>query len=197
MTNKSQEFNLNNLWQQQSEIAIDAPQIAELAKMAKRQQLKQRIYMAIDIASLIPVTSLFFFFDRFTPFLKAFILFNLTAGVIMVGYFIKLRWAAVFSNHSNTKQYQENLLQQLKNNARIALVNKHIAWIALILATVVVIVNGWLINEELIKTVKKTALSFLLAGGFLIPWYFWASKRQARFEEEVSNLESQTTASHT
>lgn len=188
MTHKKQNIlNLDDLWQQQGEISVDT---VEIVKMAKSQQWKQRLYMAIDIVGLLPLPLLLIFMDKLTPFLKAFIIVNAFAGAVMVAYFIKLRWAAVFSNHNNTEQYQQNLLQQLKNNARIAFVNKHVAWAVLLISIAAVAIHGWLIDEETSKTIRKMGLSFAIAGGFLIPWWFWASKRQLRFEREARNLQN-------
>jgi hypothetical protein len=184
---KQTEMNLEDLWQQQTEILVDT---LVITKMAKLQQRKQRLYIGLDIASLLPIPLLFIFLDKLTPFLKAFLLANAIAGVVMVAYFIKLRWAAAFSNRDHTGRYQQNLLQQLKNNAQIAYINKHVAWIALFISILVVAVHGWWIDEEIIKTIRKVGLSFAIAGGFLIPWWFWASKRQSRFEKEARNLQS-------
>jgi Flp pilus assembly protein TadB len=184
---KQADINLDDLWQQQTEISVDT---VVIAKMAKSQQRKQRLYIGLDIASLLPISLLFIFLDKLTPFLKVFLLANAIAGVVMVAYFIKLRWAAAFSNHNHTGRYQQDLLQQLKNNAQIAYVNKHLAWMLLFISILAVAIHGWWIDEEIMKTIKKMGLCFAIAGGFLTPWWFWASKRQIRFEKEARNLQS-------
>ncbi|MFT6270583.1 MAG: Flp pilus assembly protein TadB [Alphaproteobacteria bacterium] len=184
---KQAHMNLDDLWQQQTEMSVDT---VKIAKMAKSQRRKQRLYISLDIASLLPIPFIFIYLDNITAFLKAFLLINAIAGVVMVAYFIKLRWAAAFSNHNHTGRYQQNLLQQLKNNAQIAYINKHVAWMVLLLSIIVVAVHGWSIDEEILKTIKKMGLSFAIIGAFLIPWWFWASKRQIRFEQEALNLKS-------
>ena len=186
MKNENQ-VNLDDLWQQQDEIAIDINNIAKMAKVARRKQI---LYMSLDIASLIPLPLLFLYMEKLTPFLKGFLLVNCIAASVMVAYFIKLRWAAVFSNHNTTEQYQQNLLQQLKNNAQIAFVNKHVSWLVLFITVTVVAIHGWLIDEALMKTIQKVGLSFAVASAILVPWWFWASKRQKRFETQSQQLQN-------
>ena len=176
---------LDALWQQQSTLNVDTRKVV---KMAKSQRLKQRFYIFLDVMSLTPYL-LFLVWDiELTIFLKAFIAVNAFAGMIMIGYFIKLRWISAFGEYTSTEDYKTRLLQQLKNNAKIAFINKHLAWVSMLLAVSVIALHATFFEDEPFVFTKKIIMVSIIAPLLLVPWWIWASKRQARFEREFNTL---------
>lgn len=184
-SSSNHEQTLNALWQQQERLDIDS---SKVIKMAKSQRLKQRFYMFMDMLSLTPWL-LFFVWDiQLSLFLKVFIVLNAIAGTVMIAYFIKLRWISAFGEHSSTEDYKTTLLQQLKNNARIAFINKHLAWISYLAASLIIFLHALFIEQGPFEFTKKILVLGMVAPLMLLPWWIWASKRQARFEREYKNL---------
>jgi Flp pilus assembly protein TadB len=185
-TNESQ-IDLTNLWKQQSKLAIDVDSIRQ---QAISQTRKQRFYILIDVLSLSPILLLFFIDLKLSPILKGFLAVNFCAAFLAAAYFIKLRCLSAFGNDTTIEEYKTSLLQQLKNNAKIAFINKHMCWIVMIALSALVLISAWHESWAVEQTLKKMAISLGLVSVILIPWYFWANERQKRFEKEALELKN-------
>lgn len=185
-TNESQ-IDLTNLWKQQSNLAID---LESIRQQAISQTRKQRFYILIDVLSLSPILLLFFIDLKLSPILKGFLAVNFCAAFLAAAYFIKLRCLSAFGNDTTIEEYKISLLQQLKNNAKIAFLNKHMCWIVMIALSALILISAWHESWAIEQTLKKMAISLGLVSIILIPWYFWANGRQKRFEKEVLALKN-------
>lgn len=181
------EIDLTNLWQQQSSLDINLEKIKE---QAIAQARKQRLYILIDILSLSPILLLLFIDLKLSPILKVFLVINFFAAFLASAYFIKLRCLSAFGKNSTIHQYKTNLLQQLKNNAKIAYLNKHMCWLVMLAISTLILISAWHESWSIEQTLKKSGISLGLVSVVLVPWYFWADKRQKRFEKEAMDLQS-------
>lgn len=180
------EIDLSDLWLQQNSLTVN---INEIKQQAISQTRKQRFYILIDILSLTPLI-LFLFIDiKLSPILKGFLGINFFAAFVTATYFIKLRWVSAFGNAATIEEYKSSLLKQLKNNAKIAYLNKHMCWVVALAICVLLLLSGWFEVWTIEQTLKKTVVSLGMVTALLVPWYFWANKRQKRFENEVVDFE--------
>ncbi|MGB3727264.1 MAG: hypothetical protein WA981_16050 [Glaciecola sp.] len=178
---------LDDIWQTQKTHEID---IKEVVKLAKNQQRKQRVYIALDILSLSPFALLFIIDIQLSMPMYIFIACVFMSGLTMVGYFIKLRWYAAFGDISNTANFTQTLLKQYKNNALIAKINKHTGWMIATATIVITSVMQLFSDDELSVSVKKLAVVSAAMLAFGIPWCIWAHNRQKRFEVNIAQITS-------
>ena len=178
---------LQEMWQEQITHSVD---IAEIAKEAKTQRRKQRLYVALDILSLTPCAMFFFIEGEFSFAFYVFIACIFVSGLAMVAYFLKLRWLAAFGDITDTHDFTSTLIQQYKNNALIARINKHVGWLSGVASVTVALVLLVMQGETLDESLKKLGIVTMLMIGFCIPWCIWAHRRQKRFESQVANLQS-------
>ncbi|WP_395342184.1 hypothetical protein PN836_000315 [Ningiella sp. W23] len=183
--NDTEADDLSKLWQSQPAHTVD---INEIKRQANSQKIKQRVYMASDILSLTPFL-LFVFVDlNLSLVLKIFIGFVFLSSLIMVGYFVKLRWQGAFGNAQDTNKYVSSLIKQYKNNALIAQINKHVGWMVTPLAigamTYVHVVERANVDEKIDNILISSAFITL----FSVIWCIWAHKRQKRFEKQANDL---------
>lgn len=178
---------LDSLWQEQSALNIDTN---EVIRKAKSQQNKQRLYIALDLLSLVPFVLVLILIDEkaYAGPIIPFFWLNLIGSIVMVSYFIKLRWVSAFSSSKSTQDYTQNLLTQLKNNAVIARINKHMAWIASLLVIGFFMVDAYMRNDSIEQLSSMFMRLTLLAMILLTPWFFWCKSRQNRFNNEAKEL---------
>jgi membrane protein YdbS with pleckstrin-like domain len=184
---QNDKVDLNMLWGQQDRISID---LADIKKRAKQQTRKQRWYIAVDILSFLPILIFFFVEHNLNALLKAFLMINFVGMVITVAYIIKLRWLSAFGQSKNTEDYKNSLLKQLKNNAKIARLNKHLCWIVVLAMSLILVLNTWYEASGFETFLSKGILILGVTIVLLLPWYLWARKRQIRFEREAKELET-------
>ncbi|WP_371195096.1 hypothetical protein [Glaciecola sp. SC05] len=185
-TDKRAESDFNQLWQKQPTLKVNT---AQIVKQAKQQRVKQRLYMALDVLGVLPVFILLAGDIELTPFLKWFIALNMLALALMLIHIAKLRWVAAFGQGKTTERYTRTLLQQLKNNAKIAYINKHSAWLALLVAICGVAINEYLYPKA--TPINWAEITLILGVGsiVIVAWIIWAHRRQMRFEEKAKELE--------
>lgn len=181
------EIDLTDLWQQQDSLNVN---IEKIKQQAISQTRKQRLYIFVDIISLTPLLLLFFIDIKLSPILKGFLGLNFFAAFVMAAYLFKLRWISAFGNAVTIQDYKTNLLKQLKNNAKIAYLNKHMCWIVAVSICVLLLFSAWYESWTIEQFTKKTAISIGIVSLMLVPWYIWANKRQKRFEKEVLDFET-------
>ncbi len=181
----SNELMLDQLWQAQSARKIDPEHIA---RQAKSQQFKQRLYITLDILSLLPLLFLFTLDLELTLFLTWFLAINCIAVFATVIYFVKLRWVAAFGQDDSTERYIQRLIKQYRNNAKIALVHKHSAWISWLALVVAFAFKYYSDGINADTQGLKLGAIFIGFSLFLAAWALWAHKRQGRFEKEAEDL---------
>lgn len=174
------------LWQQQPTLNVN---VEEIVNLAKSQRRKQRFYMVLDFLSLLPLVVILFLDLKLSPLLQAFLLANAVAAIIVVSYFTKLRWHSAFGQLKSTTEYINVSLQQLRNNARIANINKHLAWVAAVGGILIVLAQIYLGEDEIGSAFIRISVLIIL----LLTWTVWAYKREKRFLNEVKALEAKIT----
>lgn len=178
---------LDALWQEQSTPAID---INKISQKAASQRNKQRLYMFLDVLSLSPFILVLVLIDKtkYAGPIVPFFWFLLMSSGFMVAYFIKLRWLIAFSSAKTTIDYTKTLITQLKNNALIARINKHMTWLAGTLLVGFLILDGYMRNYSSEQLLSILWRSLVFTSLIMLPGFFWCRARQARFEHEASQL---------
>ncbi|MBQ4829305.1 hypothetical protein J8L84_08445 [Alteromonas sp. MMG017] len=176
---------LSALWQAQPVSNVD---LDEVKKTFKSQTRKQRLYIMVDCLSVIPMAWMFlYYWSEFPPLVRL-----LNIGLIifilpLLGYQLWLRRVAAFGSNAQTNDHVQQLKKQFKNNARIAFINKHSAWIAVLIV----------ITFNTIFTLAKAAeereygvvvLVTVITAGIMAVWYVWAHRRQKQFEQKLTAL---------
>lgn len=185
-TDNRAESDFNQLWQKQPTLKVYTDQIV---KQAKQQRVKQRLYMALDVLGVLPVFVLLAGDIKLTPFLKWFIALNMLALALMLIHIAKLRWVAAFGQGKTTERYIHTLLQQLKNNAKIAYINKHSAWMAMLVAISGVAINEYLYPKGTPIEWAEITLILAVTNIVIVAWMIWAHRRQIGFEKKAKELE--------
>lgn len=177
---------LSDIWQAQKPVKID---IEAIKAQALKQQSKQRLYAVMDILSLLPFILFFHFYDQLPMSMRVFITSVFIISVLWVVYFLKLRWLSIKGLTMNTQDYPQHLLKQLRNNKKIAYLNKHAGWVVCIAILVAHIASGLLGEISLDRALHNAFVSFGMIFIAMIPWVVWCHKRQRRFEKEAAELE--------
>lgn len=178
---------LNDLWQQQQ---IDPIDVKQLQKDFFRQQLKQRLYMFMDIMSMVFFVAVLFWAWSKMDSLEIGIMVGLfIITVPFVAYLVWLRRHAAFGQVSDTRDYIDSLVRQMRNNARIAFLTKHSAWVTELF---MLLFNGLMYWQGNIEAEKVNSVLVILGVTTLgmIGFYVWAHRRQQRFEREKARLQA-------
>ena len=184
-TDNSRDNDLSALWQAQPVSNVD---VDEVKKTFKSQTRKQRLYFLIDCLSLVPGVWIFIHYWDELPVTARVLYFGLMLFVIpLLGYQLWLRRVAAFGSNAQTNNHLQQLKKQFKNNARIAFINKHSAWLA------VLIVIAFNTIFTLAKAAEEREYGVVLlvtavTAGIMAVWYVWAHRRQKQFEKKLTAL---------
>ena len=184
-TDNSRDNDLSALWQAQPVSNVD---VDEVKKTFESQTRKQRLYFLIDCLSLVPGVWIFIHYWDELPVTARVLYFGLMLFVIpLLGYQLWLRRVAAFGSNAQTNNHLQQLKKQFKNNARIAFINKHSAWLA------VLIVIAFNTIFTLAKAAEEREYGVVLlvtavTAGIMAVWYVWAHRRQKQFEKKLTAL---------
>ena len=182
----SRDNDLSARWQAQPVSNVD---VEEVKKTFKSQIRKQRLYFLMDCLSLVPGIWIFIHYWEELPVAARVLYFGLMSLVIpLLGYQLWLRRVAAFGSNAQTSNHVQQLKKQFKNNARIAFINKHSAWVA------VFIVIAFNTIFTLAKAAEEREYGVVLlvtaiTAGIMAVWYVWAHRRQKQFEKKLKALE--------
>lgn len=176
---------LAGIWQTQQTLNIDSQQVA---KQAKEQVYKQRFYIFLDFLSLSPFALLFLIDFTFPTIFKVLTAIVFIAGLSMVIYFTKLRWNAAFAQTQTTADYLTVLIKQYENNALIARINKHSAWISCIVSVIAMALALHFSDRTWEERGLRVVIICIIMIVLLAAWYIWADKRQQRFKDQADRL---------
>lgn len=176
---------LAELWQAQPVTAID---VAQIRRDYRRQRVKQRCYMVLDILGVVPVLLLAWFkWDALSSAAATMIVVLGSILLPLLGYLLWLRRIAAFGSNVSTTDYLARLTQQMHNNARIAWLTKHSSWLTPLFITAFYAVMY--LRQELPESKYVLVASFIGLMGLIMPGIFWwASRRQARFSQQARAL---------
>lgn len=178
---------LQALWQQQTTPPLD---VRRIQRDCRRQVWRQRIYLAIDLLSTVGVIGYLavVWHDLSTltaSFVAAIILLTLPMLVMLV----RLRWLAVRGFQSATADYLALLIKQMDNNAHIARITMHSAWMCEVLL-LVTLGAMWLSGELPASRQLKVLIAVTGVTLSMIACYIWAHRRQQRFLQKKAELEA-------
>ena len=176
---------LMSLWQAQPVSRVD---LEKIQRDYRSQTIKQRCYMLLDILGMMPLVLLVWYtWDDFSTVAAGMIV---ALGIVMlpvVGYLIWLRRVTAFGRARSTSDYLQLLTRQMKNNARIAWLTKHSAWLTSLFIVVfylIIFLQGELPEEKYTMVgAALTGICLLMAG-----FYRWAQKREQRFMRQFEAL---------
>ncbi|WP_414829086.1 hypothetical protein [Alteromonas sp. H39] len=176
---------LARLWQAQKVATIDT---AQIEKDIRRQTLKQRLYLFLDFACLIPVVIFFIIkWNELSSAAATMILVLLVVTTPIFVYMARLRWLAASGFHAATANYLDMLIKQMRNNARIAWLTKHSSWTTAVFLLgfyAVLYFMGEVPEERQTKALLAIVITSVAMAGF----YQWAQRREARFHKKAEEL---------
>ena len=176
---------LSSIWQDQTTYNAD---LQALIKQAKQQQTKQRLYVAMDVLSLAPFLLAFKITLPAYPYLQILLFMLFVCSAFMVIYFLKLRWFAAFGGIHSSKDFTDKLIQQYKNNARIAKVNKYTGIAMLPVGILSALIVSFADNKTSQDTIYSVGIVSMWMLALMVPWCIWAHKRQKSFEAKHEQL---------
>ncbi|BFT32024.1 hypothetical protein D210916BOD24_32000 [Alteromonas sp. D210916BOD_24] len=174
------------LWQTQSVSPID---IDAVKKSFYSEQKKQRLYIVIDLLPFIPaVYMLITFWDRLSFAAQVIQVIVFIFALPFLAYQLWLRRVAAFSKkESHTLDYLQQFTKQIRNNVKIARLNKYSALIVIPFFIVFLLERYFSGEVALEKLLRMGAVMSAISVGMLI-WFVWAHKRQQRFERQLQTL---------
>ncbi len=176
---------LARLWQTQKVSTIDTEQIE---KDCRRQTLKQRLYLFLDFACLVPMVIFFTLqWEQLSRAAAIMIVVLLVVTLPIFIYLARLRWLAAAGFQTATANYLDMLIKQMQNNARIAWLTKHSSWttaLFLIGFYAVLFALGEVPQARQSKALLAISITSVAMAGF----YFWARKREIRFHQKAEEL---------
>ena len=176
---------LARLWQTQKVATIDT---AQIKKDFRRQTLKQRLYLFLDFACLVPMVIFFIYqWDQLSRAAATMIVLLLVVTTPIFIYMARLRWLAAGGFHEATADYLDMLIKQMRNNARIAWLTKHSSWTTALFLVgfyAVLFALGEVPPERQSKAILAMGVISVAMAGF----YQWARKREARFQKKADEL---------
>ena len=110
------------------------------------------------------------------------------ASKSLLVYQLWLRRVAAFSRDTQTADHLTQLIKQIKNNVKIAVITKHSTWTAVLFGCAF-LVERYFYGELTPAKVMKMAIVMTSMSVVMLVWYVWASKRQKRFERQLETLE--------
>ena len=177
---------LSALWQAQPVTSIN---IEEVKASLSSERTKQRWYMVIDSLAFIPAIYLLVnSWEKFTFVAHAMFIFMLVTALPLLVYQLWLRRVAAFSKDIQTADHLMQLIKQIKNNVKIAVITKHSTWTA-VLFGYGFLVERYFYGELTPEKIMKMAIIMTSMSIVMLVWYVWASKRQKRFERQLETLE--------
>ncbi|GGW91363.1 hypothetical protein [Alteromonas halophila] len=179
---------LSELWQSQPVSDVD---IAQIKQDFRGQVIKQRCYMLLDVLGMLPAILLVWLgWASFSP-LAAGMLVGLGMVLLpVVGYLLWLRRIAAFGSASTTTEYLHQLTRQMQNNARIAWLTRHSAWLTPLFIAVFYLVM--FVRGEMTPDRYPVVAGALLGMCCLMAvFYRWALLRERRFTRLAKQLAAQ------
>jgi hypothetical protein len=177
---------LSQLWLEQDVEKID---LDVIKKKWRITELKQRLYLLIDIFSTLFVFAILYFMgdelDHFTY--KIFVVLN----IICLGYLVYVTWLRRFSlgwSDLAAEQHIQKLKKQINNNILIANLSKSSVYLLLV---IVVVHEIGLYYFELTppeKLMRKLIFDIVFHAIALPSMWIWADRRCKRFKRELTAL---------
>jgi Flp pilus assembly protein TadB len=182
----AQNDGLSALWQAQPVTTIN---LSEVKASLSSERTKQRWYMLVDSLAFIPAVYLLVVtWEKFTFVAHAMFVFMLITALPLLVYQLWLRRVAAFSKDTQTADHLTQLIKQIKNNVKIAVITKHSTWTAVLFGCAF-LVERYFYGELTPEKVMKMAIVMTSMSVVMLVWYVWASKRQKRFERQLETLE--------
>ncbi|WP_100657928.1 hypothetical protein [Alteromonas flava] len=191
MHNDPFEKQLSDLWLKQSVPEVDAQAVKQSLRKMRR---KQRLYAALDVASVVvSLILLLVFRERFSLLVFLALLAVVLFSGIFAGYLLYLRRFVVFDSNetSDVKTHLSSLLRQTQSNIKIARVTQHSCWVSWL---VVLAIWGMIgLSGELANDVwaRKAGISSSVTFLLLLPMWFWARQRAQKFTQLYAQLKAQ------
>ena len=182
---RDSEQDLTSLWQAQPVNSID---LEAVKKTFKKEKKNQRLYIVIDCLAFLPVMLIMSkHWSDLSILVQSMLVGIILLMVPFLGYQLWLRRIAAFSRTDQTLSYLNQLINQIKNNIRIAWMTKHSTWLSVSMIAIFYVVL-YLLDELASDEYYKGFLATAIVSILMLPWYIWADKRQKRFESELTRL---------
>lgn len=178
---------LQKLWQQQPTPPLD---VRRIRQDCRRQVWRQRSYLAFDLLSTVGViVYLGYLWHDLSTLAASLVVAVMLITLPMVVMLVRLRWLAVRGFQTTTADYLALLIRQMHNNAKIARITKHSAWLSEVL--LLLIFGAMFATGDLSASRQGPALISLLGVTVAMTvCYIWAHRRQQRFLQKQAELEA-------
>lgn len=176
------------LWQAQKVVEVD---IGELEAQYKWFNLKQKLFLALDWLSLVPVV--WIMTSVKTEFTMFWLIFFVVASVFALGHVIYVTWLrrhAFTETDTNLENYVKNLRLKLEGGRKIAQFTKRIFYIVYPLTLFAIVLKAPWENGPSTKQIVVCLLMAAAGVGGTIHFH----RRQKRFERELKLLEQNTNS---
>ena len=90
----------------------------------------------------------------------------------------------------SSKDFTDKLIQQYRNNARIAKVNKYTGMATLPVGVFAALIVSFGDNKTMQDTLYSVGFVSVCLLVLIVPWCFWAHKRQQSFEAKHEHLKA-------
>ena len=187
MNNKGDEMDtdLSALWQTQPVSKID---VEAVKRNFNNERKKQRLYIVVDLLLLIPaILIVFSTWGEHTYAMKVLCVSLFVVSTPFILYQLWLRRVAAFAKESQTVNHLEKLIQQTKNNIRIAFLTKHSIWPTLLIIPAFVYLR-FQKGDVSPESFQRIVFALAVSGTVIVIWCIWAHKRQQRFERQLQTL---------
>lgn len=186
----SEQFDsLTQLWQAQQ---VDVPDMKTINKRMVKERVKQYLYMAFDVSSLIPLVVIIYLFrEKLGVFEFIYLSLICAAFAVFVVYLIYLRRKITATQTVTTHNYLSLIDQHIAVKLRILKLTK---WSILAMAPVFLVLFGgiWIFSEmafsDWLPRILKSSVWLVVSCG---AFWIWVSRRQRKFELERERVRQQ------
>ncbi len=180
---------LRDLWQQQEVVKFD---LAKLKKQWRKIRYKQYFYILLDLAPVLAMPFLlWFFYSEVERLVFISLVVICIIGTGFSAYVIWLRRFTFQAKFESTSNYLTSIARQYKQNIKIAQAAKY-STIA-IPPIFIVMYGGFYLADtfEWERLLRKVLYSGLVLAISLPIMWIWASRRIDKFRTELIKLEEQ------
>ncbi|MDM7862234.1 hypothetical protein QTP81_16630 [Alteromonas sp. ASW11-36] len=191
MQNNDFDKQLQQLWQQQETVEVNA---AQLKRSFKWMRIKHFGYAFLDIACVLAaIVFVYVMREKFsTAFLYGISVF-IFISIAFTLYLLYLRRYALLNHLGNesTQSYLALMVKQTNNNIRIAWITQHSCWVSWLILVALWLYLGVYDDMPHDVWLRKTLMSALIGALIFIPLWFWASWRRKKFMRMRDELVAQ------
>ncbi|MDF2179677.1 hypothetical protein P2G88_15610 [Aliiglaciecola sp. CAU 1673] len=164
---------------------VNVPDPAVLQKKWRHAKLKQRLFFMLDLASLLVLIPLIWFFAPQHWFEKAWFAVMFLLALWFTVLNTRLRWQTLSTSSDSTSSYLHSLETQCRNNLKLVLVTR-LSLLTTLLAFLIFVSGNWYFDLTLAsRGWQNSALMLALVIVILLPWWAWTIRQEKMNQREL------------